>query len=228
MSPLVRRLIRQSVIWLACMMALLFIPAGTLGWPAGWIYLAEFGIASFVITGWLARHNPALLAERMSPLIQRGQKSWDKALMVTLLVMWCAWYVVMGFDAVRYGWSHLPLWARVLGALTIAASMHVMFLVMRTNTFAAPVVRIQTERGHRVVSDGPYAVVRHPMYAGAMLLFIGTPLLLGSWWGLAMAPFITALMAARAVLEERTLARELDGYAAYATRVRYRLIPMVW
>jgi protein-S-isoprenylcysteine O-methyltransferase Ste14 len=89
-------------------------------------------------------------------------------------------------------------------------------------------VKIQKERGHKVVSDGPYAVVRHPMYAGALLLFVATPLLLGSWWGLAMVPILVVLMGTRAVMEERTLARELDGYAEYATRVRYRLIPTVW
>jgi protein-S-isoprenylcysteine O-methyltransferase Ste14 len=225
---MIRRLIWQSAVWFAIMAALLFIPAGTLDWSAAWIYLAEMGLATLVITTWLARHNPALLAERMSPLIQRDQKIWDKLLMIVLIALWCAWYVLMGLDAVRYGWSVVPLWAEVLGALAIVVAMYVFFLTVRANSFAAPVVKIQTERGHKVVSDGPYAIVRHPMYAGALLLFAGTPLLLGSWWGLALAPVITVLLAARAVLEERTLARELDGYAEYATRVRYRLIPMVW
>jgi protein-S-isoprenylcysteine O-methyltransferase Ste14 len=225
---MVPRLIKQSVIWFACMMALMFIPAGTLAWPAGWIYLAEFGLASFAMTRWMLRNNPDLLAERMSPLIQREQKAWDKALMSVFIFLWCAWFVVMGLDAVRYGWSHVPLWLQVLGALAILVSMHIIFLTVRANTFAAPVVKIQKERGHRVVSDGPYATVRHPMYAGALLLIVATPLLLGSWWGLAMAPALIVLLAARAVLEERTLARELDGYAAYAAQVRYRLIPTVW
>ena len=225
---MIRRLIWQSAVWFACMAALLFIPAGTVDWPAAWIYLAEMGLATLVITIWLARYNPALLAERMSPLIQRDQKKWDKLLMIVLIVLWCAWFMLMGLDAVRYGWSAVPPWAQALGALAILVAMYVFFLTVRVNSFAAPVVKIQTERGHKVVSDGPYAIVRHPMYAGALLLFAGTPLLLGSWWGLALAPAITVLLAARAVLEERTLARELDGYAEYAARVRYRLIPLVW
>ena len=225
---MIRRLIWQSAVWFACMAALLFIPAGTADWPAAWIYLAEMGLATLVITIWLARYNPALLAERMSPLIQRDQKKWDKLLMIVLIVLWCAWFMLMGLDAVRYGWSAVPPWAQVLGAMAIVVAMYVFFLTVRVNSFAAPVVKIQTERGHKVVSDGPYAIVRHPMYAGALLLFAGTPLLLGSWWGLALAPVITVLLAARAVLEERTLARELDGYAEYAARVRYRLIPLVW
>jgi protein-S-isoprenylcysteine O-methyltransferase Ste14 len=223
-----QRLIRQSIVWLAIMMALLFIPAGTLSWPAAWIYLVEMGITSFFITIWMLRNNPALLAERMAPLIQRDQKNWDKALMGTLMVLWCGWFILMGLDAVRYGWSHVPLWLQALGALTYPVAMYVIFLTVRANSFAAPVVKIQTERGHTVVSDGPYAIVRHPMYAGALLLLIATPLILGSWWGLALLPVIVALLATRAVLEERTLARELEGYAAYAGRVRYRLIPGVW
>jgi protein-S-isoprenylcysteine O-methyltransferase Ste14 len=223
-----QRLIRQSIVWLAIMMALLFIPAGTLAWPAAWIYLLEMGITSFFITTWMLRNNPALLAERMAPLIQRNQKNWDKALMGTLMVLWCGWFVLMGLDAGRYGWSHVPLWLQALGALAYPVAMYVIFLTVRANSFAAPVVKIQTERGHTVVSDGPYAIVRHPMYAGALLLLIATPLILGSWWGLALLPVIVALLATRAVLEERTLARELAGYAEYATRVRYRLIPMVW
>jgi protein-S-isoprenylcysteine O-methyltransferase Ste14 len=225
---MVARLVKQSVVWFAFLVALMFIPAGTLDWPAGWIFLAEFGLSGFLMTRWMLRHNPDLLAERMGPLIQREQKTWDKVLLSALILLWCAWFVVMGLDAVRYGWSHVPLWLQVPGALAILVSMYVIFLTVRANTFAAPVVKIQRERGHRVVNDGPYAVVRHPMYGGALLLIVGTPLLLGSWWGLAMVPILILLIGARAVLEERTLARELDGYAAYAARVRYRLVPRVW
>ena len=225
---MVRRIVRQSLVGLAIMLVLLFVPAGTLAWPAGWIFLVEFGIASTLITRWLLRHNPALLEERMKPLIQRDQKPWDQALMAVFLLLWCAWFVVMALDAVRFGWSHMALWLQALGPLAIAVSMYVMFLIMRTNSFAAPVVKIQAERGHRVISDGPYAVVRHPMYSGALLLILGTPLLLGSWWGLALSPVLILLFAVRAVLEERTLMVELPGYVGYAARVRYRLIPGVW
>jgi protein-S-isoprenylcysteine O-methyltransferase Ste14 len=138
------------------------------------------------------------------------------------------WFVLMPFDAVRFRWSSVPQWVQGVGALLIALGLFVVHLTFRENTYAAPVVKIQTERGHRVVSTGPYAYVRHPMYAGMLLLFAGTPLLLGSWWGLAAAPVLAALLAARAVLEERTLANELPGYREYAARVRYRVIPRVW
>ena len=148
--------------------------------------------------------------------------------MTAFLVLWCAWFVLMSLDAVRFGWSHMPLWLQVIGAVAIAVSMYIMHLIMRTNTFAAPVVKIQAERGHRVVSDGPYAVVRHPMYGGTLLLIAGVPLLLGSWCGLAFAPLIVLLFAVRAVMEERMLMAELPGYTDYAARVRYRLVPYVW
>ena len=223
-----RRLIQKSLVGLAIMLVLLFVTAGTLAWPAAWIFLIEFGIASTLITRWLQRHNPVLLEERMKPLIQREQKPWDRKLMTAFLVLWCAWFVVMSLDAVRFGWSHMPLWLQVLGAVAIAVSMYIMFLIMRTNSFAVPVVKIQAERGHRVISDGPYAIVRHPMYSGALLLIVGTPLLLGSWWGLALSPLLVLLFAVRAVMEERTLMAELPGYTDYAARVRYRLVPGMW
>ncbi len=222
------RLLRKALVGLALMMMLQFLPAGTLAWPAAWIFLVEFGLASALISRWLRRHNPALLEERMKPLIQRDQKPWDKAVMATFIVLWWAWFVLMALDAVRFGWSAVPPWVQVVGAVAVAAAMYVMFLIMRSNNFAVPVVKIQAERGHRVVSDGPYAVVRHPMYSGTLILIAGIPLLLGSWWGLAASPLLVLLFAVRAVLEERTLIAELPGYADYAARVRHRMVPGVW
>src|SRR5688572_17425922 len=132
------RIVGQSLVGLAIMLVLLFVPAGTLAWPAAWIFLLEFGLASVLITRWLLRHNPALLEERMKPLIQREQKPWDKILMTAFLFLWCAWFVVMSLDAARFAWSHMPLWLQALGAVAIAVSMYIMFLIMRTNSFAIP------------------------------------------------------------------------------------------
>jgi protein-S-isoprenylcysteine O-methyltransferase Ste14 len=225
---MISQLIIRTAIWIAVMAALLFVPAGTLRWPAGWVFLAEIGGFGVLLGLWLARHDPALLAERMSMLVQPAQKRWDKVFMASIVVVWTAWLVLMGLDAVRWRASHLPVWAQALGAILIALCMYLAYLTLRVNSFAAPVVKIATERGHHVVDTGPYAYVRHPMYAGAVLFFIGTPLLLGSWYGLAVAPVLTAVIALRAVLEERMLAQELPGYRDYAARVRYRLIPRVW
>jgi protein-S-isoprenylcysteine O-methyltransferase Ste14 len=225
---MVSKLIIRTVVWIAVLGVILFGAAGTLRWPAGWVFLAELGGFGLAIGLWLARHDPALLAERMSTFVQPAQKTWDKVFMAVIFVLWTGWLVLMPLDAVRSRWSQVPVWAQAIGAILIALCMYLAYLTFRENSYAAPVVKIQRERGHRVVGTGPYAYVRHPMYAGALLFFIGTPLLLGSWWGLAAAPVMAAVMAVRAVLEERTLANELPGYRDYAARVRYRLIPGVW
>jgi protein-S-isoprenylcysteine O-methyltransferase Ste14 len=225
---MVSKLITQTVVWIAAMAAVLFLSAGTVFWPAAWVFLAEMGGLGIAIGLWLARNDPALLAERLSAGFQAAQKTWDKVFMVTVFVLWSSWLVLMALDAVRFGWSQVPVWAQAIGATLIALCMYIACLTFRANSYAAPVVKIASDRGHHVVSSGPYAYVRHPMYAGALLFFIGAPLLLGSWYGLVAAPLLIAVMAVRAILEERMLADELPGYRDYATRVPYRLIPGVW
>jgi protein-S-isoprenylcysteine O-methyltransferase Ste14 len=225
---MIRRVVVRTLIWLAITGALLFIPAGTLAWPEAWVLLAEFGglgLASGIAIG---RSDPALLRERMASPIQRTQKGWDKLLLMALFFFWMSQYVVAGLDAVRFHASHVPLWLQVVGALAIALGFYVAHAVMLENTFAAPVVKIQTERKHQVISTGPYALVRHPMYVGVIPITIGTALLLGSWVALLWSLAVIAVLIIRAVLEEDTLKSELEGYAAYAAHVRYRLIPGVW
>ena len=225
---MVLRLIIRYAVWVAALAALLFVLAGTVAWPGVWVFLAEMAGGMFTIGFWLAKNDPALLAARLDPIVQRGQARWDKVLMAGYFMAWIAWTIFMALDAVRYRFSHVPGWAQAIGAVAVPASIYVIFLTFRANSYAARVVKIQKERGHAVVATGPYRYVRHPMYAGAILTFLGAPLLLGSWYGLALAPVLIALFAVRAVMEERTLARELDGYAQYAARVRYRFIPLIW
>jgi protein-S-isoprenylcysteine O-methyltransferase Ste14 len=209
------------------MAVFLLVPAGTLDWPAAWGFLAEMGVLSLALGLWLARHDPALLAERLGSPFQRTQKTWDKIFVAVLMVLYFGWLVLIGLDA-RWGISRVPLWLQALGALGVALSTYVTFLTFRENSYAAPVVKIQRERGHRVVSTGPYAYVRHPMYAGGLLTFVVMPLQLGSWLGLAAVALLVPLLAFRMVMEERTLAAELDGYRDYAKRVRWRLVPRIW
>jgi protein-S-isoprenylcysteine O-methyltransferase Ste14 len=218
----------QTVIWLAVTGALLFVSAGTLDWPQAWILLAEYGGLGLLSGFAINRHDPALVRERMRGPIQKEQKSWDKVLLAIFFALWMSQYVINGLDAVRFHWSDVPLRLQVAGALGIAVAFYTVHVVMMTNTFAAPVVKIQSERKHQVISTGPYAYVRHPMYAGAVLLIVVTPLLLGSWYGLIWAAAMIAILAVRAVLEENTLKAELEGYDAYAARVRYRLVPGIW
>lgn len=225
---LVAQLALKTAVWLACMAVLLFVSAGTWRWPAGWVYLAELGIIGMAIGMWLARHDPGLLAERMSGIFASTQRAWDKALMAVFVVLWTGSLVLSALDAVRFQWSQVPVWLQAVGAILVALGYYVFYLTFRENSYAAPTVKIQRERGHRVVDTGPYSLVRHPMYAGAIPFFVGTALLLGSWWGLAVTPLLAVLLAVRALLEERTLAAELPGYRDYAARVQYRLVPGIW
>jgi protein-S-isoprenylcysteine O-methyltransferase Ste14 len=218
----------KSALWLAFTGALLFVSAGTLDWPGAWTFLAELVIGGSVIMLWLKRHDPELFRERMAGLFQRDQAFSDKVFMATLVVIWHGWLVLMALDAKRWGISHVPEWLNMVGAVLIAVGLFVVWLTFRENSFAAPVVKIQNERGHRVISTGPYGIVRHPMYVGAVVYLLGMPLLLGSWLGLLVLPLIVGALVVRIFIEEATLREGLPGYGEYAARVRYRLIPGVW
>jgi protein-S-isoprenylcysteine O-methyltransferase Ste14 len=225
---MIAKLTFQTCLGLAVMAMLLFMSAGTLHWPAGWVFLAELGILGFASGLWLARTDPDLLRERMSPFVQRDQEASDRTLMKIILVAFVVWLMFMPLDACRFGWSHVPLWVRWIGAIAIAVSLAIVQWTVLENRYAVVVVRVQRERGQHVITTGPYRFVRHPMYAGAILLFVGTPLLLGSWYGLIGTVIIIGLFCVRITIEERTLRAELEGYVEYTARVPYRMIPGVW
>jgi protein-S-isoprenylcysteine O-methyltransferase Ste14 len=224
---MIAKLLLQNLIWVVALGALLFLPAGTLQWTAAWVFLATIGILGLTGGLWLARTDPALLAERMRPMMQDDQPAADKKFMLAFGAVALIWFIAIGIDR-RMHPSEVPVALETLGWTTLLLASGFIFWVMRENSFAAPVIKLQTERGHRVVSTGPYAWVRHPMYSGTVLFFVGMPLLLGSWWGVALSPLFLVLFAVRAGIEERTLRAGLPGYADYAARVRYRLLPGVW
>jgi protein-S-isoprenylcysteine O-methyltransferase Ste14 len=225
---MVVRLIVQTLVSFGAMGALLFLPAGTLDWPGAWAFLAEMVGLSLVTGLLMVRHDPGLIKERLRSPVQKDQTPADKVVTTLLFVLIFGWLAFMGLDAVRFAWSSVPAWVQVIGAFTLLLSVWIIYRTMRENSFAALVVKIQKDRGHAVVSTGPYRYVRHPMYFGALFFFIGTSLLLGSWWGLAWVPVFTALLCIRIPIEERTLRDGLQGYDDYAARVRYRLIPLIW
>ena len=210
------------------MAILLFLAAGTLAWPGAWAYLILMIVLSFTLGINLAWRDPGLLQERMGSLLQRDQPAADKVLLIMLLLFISAWLVLMGLDAKRFAWSSVPALVQVLGALITLWSIWFCYRTMLENSFAAPVVKLQRERGQRVISTGPYAFVRHPMYFGAAFYFIGVALLLGSWWGVIFAFVLIGLLCVRIPIEEKALRAGLEGYEEYAARVRYRLIPHVW
>jgi protein-S-isoprenylcysteine O-methyltransferase Ste14 len=224
---MIAKWIWQSLLWVVAMGALLFAPAGTWRWPAGWVFLAAIAFISLSAGGWLAKTDPELLAERMRVTAQEGQPVADKIFMAVFGTVALIWFVAIGLDHRFHGADFSePLQALGL-ALLLLSTVFIMW-VMRENSFAAPLVKVQHERGHRVISSGPYAWVRHPMYSGTVLFFVGIPLLLGSAWGVAASPVFALLFGIRAGIEERTLTAGLPGYDDYIARVRYRLLPGIW
>ena len=224
---MIAKLLLQNTTFLVAIGTLLFVSAGSLDWPAAWLFLAVSAILGPACGWWLARTDPALLAERMRPTFQADQPAADKKFMLIFMAALPIWLVAIGLDRRVHGLD-VPLVLQMLGLAMYLLSIAFIMWVFRENSFAAPVVKIQAERHHRVVSSGPYAFVRHPMYSGIMLFFVGVPLLLGSWWGVAIAPLFAVLFGIRARIEERALVEGLPGYADYAARVRYRLVPGLW
>ncbi|TIV96886.1 MAG: isoprenylcysteine carboxylmethyltransferase family protein [Mesorhizobium sp.] len=224
---MIAKLVFQTFVWFGIMGVLLFVSAGTLHWTGAWVYIVVMVGLSLTMGVALARRDPGLMNERLRPPIQKTQTAADKILLSILLLGIFDWLALMGLDF-RFGWSPASLWAQVIGALILLVGIWICYLTMLENSFAAPVVKIQDERGQKVITTGPYSYVRHPMYAGAILYFAGTALLLGSWLGLVLVPVFILLLAIRTFIEEKTLRTGLQGYDDYAANVRYRLIPMVW
>src|SRR3982751_5730353 len=183
-KTLLRKAILATVGQFAVLAAPLFVPAGTPLWLAGWVFLAVFCGYSLVIVRMLIREDPELLAERLSLPIQRRQPLWDKLLVSGFLPLFVAWLILMSLDAVRFGWSEVPVWLQTLGALGLILSFYVVYSTVRENPYLAVVAKLQEDRGQSVVRTGPYRYVRHPMYSGMLIFFPAAALLLGSWWGL--------------------------------------------
>jgi protein-S-isoprenylcysteine O-methyltransferase Ste14 len=220
------RLVLQSAVWLLIMAAMLYFGTGTVDWPQGWAFLLLFAVLCAAFGAVTIKRNPRLLEARLGGVNQPGQPLWDKFFTGFFVLAWLGWLALTGADAVRWHPSQMPPWLNVLGAVVMVLGFVVTARVLLENSFAAPVVRVQG--GQHVIDTGPYAVVRHPMYATALLFLAGMPLLLGSWLGFVGVALIFAGMASRSVAEENLLRRELPGYADYMRHVRYRLIPGIW
>ena len=206
--------------------AIIFWPAGRLGWAAGWLYFAIVVATMFVTLVYLRRVNPELIEYRTR--IGKGTKRWDIVWLTLFSPVFLGIYAVAGLDAVRFGWTTMPAWLWFVGLAVFVPGTALFIWSMGVNPFFEKTVRIQAERGHRVIDTGPYARVRHPGYVGFSAWSLSAPFLLGSWW--AFVPAFLALIGivVRTALEDRTLRAELSGYTEYAKRVRYRLIPGLW
>ncbi|MGM4914422.1 methyltransferase family protein [Rhizobium sp. 768_B6_N1_8] len=225
---LVLNLIIQTIVWYGFMGATIFGAAGTIDYTGGWLYLGEMVALSIVFGTIMMRVDPGLLRERLKPPMQRDQPLADKLILIPTLLLIFGGMGFMAADAARWRWSAMPSSVQWAGCGLLLAALLFIYWVMRTNSFAAPVVKIQKDRGQAVITTGPYAIVRHPMYFGALFYIAGTSLVLGSWWGLVTVPILAFLFGIRIGIEEKTLRTGLDGYDDYARRVGWRLIPFIW
>jgi protein-S-isoprenylcysteine O-methyltransferase Ste14 len=208
--------------------AVLFGAAGTVRWPAAWVFVVLLFGSALPLAVTLARRDPALMTERMRSPFHNEQPLWDRIYLFALAVLLISGLCVIGLDGGRYHWSMVPIWVQLIGGVGVLSVLVIEYLTLRVNTFAIAIVRIQADRGHKVVSTGPYAYIRHPMYAGAIVMFPSATFLLGSWYGLLVALALSSLLVLRTAMEDGELRRGLAGYAEYSRRVRYRLIPLIW
>ena len=204
----------------------LFLSAGRLDWPAAWIFLGSYALIILTVGVWVTRKHPDVVNERGK--IAHNARSWDKVLITLYTVMLFALFGVAGLDAGRFGWSAMPVVLQLAGYAALMLGMAVTYWAMAANPFLSTVVRIQDDRGHYVVTSGPYRYVRHPMYTMMFFIWPGTALALGSWWALIPAGVIAIVFVTRTALEDRTLQAELPGYVEYTQHTRYRLVPGVW
>ena len=203
----------------------LFAPAGTLAYWQGWVYLFVFVASSALITAYLWEKDPELLARRVNAGPTAERETSQRLIQLVAAMLFIAFLVTPSLDH-RFAWSSVPVAMVIFGEVLVAVGFFAVFLVFRENSFTAATIEVAADQ--RVIATGPYAVMRHPMYAGALVLLLGTPLALGSWWGLLLFVPITLVIVWRLRDEERFLSHNLPGYPEYRERVRYRLIPLVW
>jgi protein-S-isoprenylcysteine O-methyltransferase Ste14 len=217
-----RTVYSRFVIGFFLLALLLFLPAGSLSFWEGWLYMGVLFIPILIVLIYLLRMDPALLERRMRT---RETESEQRAIIRVSAIFFLIGFIIPGLDF-RFGWSDVPVPAVLLANMAVLLGYILFFWTIRENSYASRVVEV--EEGQKVISSGPYAIVRHPMYLGALIIFLATPLALGSYWAiLAFFPSIP-ILGLRILNEEEMLVRELPGYREYRQKVRYRLIPFVW
>lgn len=225
MDKLIVPMLKSLVVGVAVLGLLLFLPAGTLYYWQAWVLIAVFVLGSNAMGIYLSLHDPELLERRKQAGPQAETRPAQKIIMTVLIVGFIGMLVLSARDH-RFGWSQMPALLSLAGDVLVAIGLYITFLVMKENSFSASNIRVF--KGQTVISTGPYALVRHPMYAGALLFTLGIPLALGSWWGFLPVLLVIPMLVWRIFDEEKLLNAELPGYPDYANKVQYRLVPLGW
>lgn len=222
---LLMRSLKAMILGLIVLGFLIFAPAGTLAYWQGWAFIVVFTLSTNAIGVYLALTDPALLERRMKAGPTAEARPAQKIIITMAFILLCLVLVASVLDH-RLGWSQVPAWLSVLGNALVAFGLMIDLRVFRENSYGAST--IEKMEGQTVIATGPYAIVRHPMYLGVLVMVLGMPLALGSWWGFLPAIGTIPILALRILDEETMLHHELDGYDAYARDVRYRLLPGIW
>lgn len=205
--------------------AVIFLPVWTLRWWQGWACMAAFLAPACMITVWVAKHDPALLERRLKAGAKAEKERGQKIVQTITAILFPAYFGVPALDH-RLGWSHVPAWTVMIGDLMMMAGFMIVFYVFKANSYTSGIIEVAENQ--KVISTGPYAVVRHPLYSGALIVMFGIPLALGSWWGILVNVPMVAAIIWRLLDEERFLVGKLPGYAEYLESVRFRLAPLIW
>jgi len=219
------RTIKSAVVGLLVLGVIVFASAGTLTYWQGWAFIIVFTVSTNIIGIYLALKDPALLERRMKAGPGAETRPLQKALIALAFAGMVGLVIVSVLDH-RFGWSHVPAWVSILGNVLVALGLMVDLLVFRENSYGAST--IEKMEGQQVISSGPYALVRHPMYVGVLIMVVGVPLALGSYWGLLVMLLNVPILVLRILDEEKMLGAELDGYTSYMRTIRYRLVPGLW
>jgi protein-S-isoprenylcysteine O-methyltransferase Ste14 len=225
MKKLILPTLQTAFIGLVAFGLLLFLPAGTLNYWQAWVFILVFIVCTNYIGLYLSLKDPTLLERRKKFGPGQEQNPAQRVIMSIMLVCLLIFFITCALDH-RFGWSHVPVAIVLLGDGLVALGLYLNLLVFKANSFGGS--SIEVVEGQQVISSGPYALVRHPMYSGVLVMVSGVPLALGSWWGLLILAITLPALVLRIRDEEKTLAHDLNGYAAYAQRVKYRLVPGVW
>jgi len=203
----------------------LFVPAWSFGFWQAWVYSIILVASITLITVYLWKKDPKLLERRVETGPGAEKEKTQKIIQLVVYILFLAVLIIPSLDH-RFGWSDVPLYIVIAGDILVVLGYFLIFLVFRENTFAAATIAVFADQ--KVITTGPYGIIRHPMYTGALIMFFGTPLALGSWWGmLVLIPF-TLIIIWRLLDEEKFLSKNLQGYIEYCKKVRYRLIPLLW